>query len=123
MNDQAPDLEYAPKQRSVVITDQAWSALQGRVVFERKSASELCEFLMSHYIDLETKPPRYELSDQQAEMKRKRSVYVADPIWAASRAQAVLEHRSVSAILEQLIRGYVGLDLGNQFGRSGSAEE
>ena len=79
---------------------------------ESTSASEICERLLSHYLALDEKPPQYELPP---EIKtRKRSVYITKPTWAAARAQKVWERRSISAILEQLLRAYLGLDLGSR---------
>jgi hypothetical protein len=81
-----------------------------RAVLEDTAASEICERLLEHYLSLEEKPPQYRLPDRIP--TRKRSVYITNPIWAASMAQRVREGRSISHILEQLLRGYLGLDLG-----------
>jgi len=81
-----------------------------RAELERTTASEICERLLRHYLALEEKPSRYMLPAHVT--RRKRSVYVTRPIWAAAKAQKVQEQRSISAILEQLLREYLGLDLG-----------
>ncbi len=99
------------EQRSAVLSDEAWAALQERATLERKSASDLCEFLLRHYLSLEAKPT-FELPEGL--QKRTRSLYVSDRVWAGAKAQAVLQRRSVSALLEQLLRAYLGLKLGGQ---------
>jgi hypothetical protein len=107
MND---DLQYKSVQHSVKLSDEAWAAALERAELERTTASEICERLLKHYLTLENKPPRHALPSNIS--SRKRSVYVTRPVWAAARAQRVREQRSISAILEQLLRGYLGLDLG-----------
>ena len=83
-----------------------WAATQERAVLEETTASEICERLLRHYLDLEEKPPRQNLP---ADLQRKqRSIYVRPTTWAAAKAQKVLEGRSVSEILEQLLRAYLG---------------
>jgi hypothetical protein len=104
------NLQYKSVQHSVKLSDEAWAAALERAELERTTASEICERLLKHYLALEKKPPRYLLPASVS--TRKRSVYVTRPVWAAARAQKVREQRSVSAILEQLLRGYLGLDLG-----------
>jgi hypothetical protein len=104
------DLQYKPVQHSVKISDEAWAATLERAELESTTASEICERLLKHYLALEAKPPRYLPPSGVARCKR--SVYVTRPVWAAARAQKVQERRSISVILEQLLRGYLGLDLG-----------
>jgi len=99
------------KKRSALISDDAWAALKEASTIEDKSASELCEFLLSHYLGLEERI-RYTLP---AGLKTKpRSLYMPDTTWGAAKAIAVKQGRPVSAILEQLIRGYLGLELGER---------
>ena len=102
--------KFAPL-HSVKLSDEVWAATLERAELESTTASEICERLLKHYLALEEKPPRYLLSSGAT--RRKRSVYVTRPIWAAAKAQKVQERRSISVILEQLLRGYLGLDLGS----------
>jgi hypothetical protein len=104
------DLQYKPVQRSVKLSDEVWAATLERAELEGTTASKMCERLLRHYLVLEEKPSRYLLAS--GAVRRKRSVYVSRPIWAAAKAQKVQERRSISDILEQLLRGYLGLDLG-----------
>ncbi len=103
------DLQYKPVQHSVKISDEVWAAASERAELESTTASEICERLLKHYLALEAKPPRYL---PPPGVTRKRSVYVTRLVWAAARSQKVQERRSISIILEQLLRGYLGLDLG-----------
>ena len=77
-------------------------------MLEHVSTSELCERLLRSYLDLKRKPAPSTPSPQAK--PKKRSVYVSDPVWAGSREQAILEGRTISALLEQLLRAYLGLD-------------
>ena len=106
------DLHYKPEQRSVVLSDEVWAATLERAELEDTSASEICERLLQHYLVLDEKPPQHGLPPEIT--TRKRSVYVTKPTWAAGRAQKVWERRSISAILEQLLRAYLGLELGTR---------
>ncbi len=99
------------KQRSVRISVEAWAALQERTALEGKSASALCDFLLRHYLALEAKPV-YELPPDLE--KRTRVIYTSNPTWGAVKRTAVLQRRSASALLEQLLRGYLGLALGER---------
>ncbi|MGH2538063.1 MAG: hypothetical protein ACRDHL_11765 [Candidatus Promineifilaceae bacterium] len=100
---------YQPIQRSVKLSDEVWAAALERAELEGTSGSEICERLLAYYLALYVKPPGYKLPPGVT--TRKRSVYITRPTWAAAKAQKVQERRPISAILEQLLRGYLGLDL------------
>jgi len=102
------DLRFKPVQRSVVLSDQVWAAARGRAVLEHTSVSKLCERLLNSYLQLKSKPSPCRLPDLKS---KKRSVYLSDLVWAEGREQAVLEDRSISALLEQLLRAYLGLEI------------
>jgi hypothetical protein len=97
-------------QRSVKLPDEVWAATLERAELEDTTASEICERLLKHYLALADKPSIVALPATSP--TRKRSVYISRPTWAAAKALKVREHRSISAILEQLLRGYLGLDAG-----------
>ena len=96
------------RQRSAVLSDEAWAGLKARGVMEGRSASELCQFLLEKYLALEEKPVYAMPEGLQA---RQRSIYVSDVTWAEVKAIAVRQRRTGSHVLEQLIRGYLGLEL------------
>lgn len=100
------------EQHAVVLTDEVWAAAQERAALENTTASAICERVLRHYLDLGEKPPRYDLPDRVP--TRQRSIHVRPSTWAAAKAQKVLEGRSVSAILEQLLRAYLGFPLENE---------
>jgi hypothetical protein len=104
------DLPFEPIQRSVKLPDEVWAATLERAELEATTASEICERLLKHYLALATRPSIQALPATSP--TRKRSVYITRPTWAAAKALKVQEHRSISAILEQLLRGYLGLDVG-----------
>jgi hypothetical protein len=68
--------------------------------------SWISEVASTHYLGLEEKPPRYDIPAGVA--TRQRSIHVRTTTWAAAKAQKVRESRPVSAILEQLLRAYLG---------------
>ena len=94
------------EQRAVLLSDEVWAATQERAVLEGTTASDICERVLSHYLRLEEKPPRHDLPADVA--TRQRSIHVRTTTWAAAKAQKVRESRPVSAILEQLLRAYLG---------------
>ena len=106
MNPDAP-LPSTRKQHSVTLSDEAWAATLERAVLEETTASEICERLLVHYLNLESKPAPYTLPDHI--LTHKRSVHITKQTWAAATVCKVSEKRSISAILEQLLRAYTGL--------------
>jgi hypothetical protein len=99
------------KQRSVRLSVEAWAALQGRSALEGRAATRICEFLLSHYLDLENKS----IFDLPADLEKStRVLYTTNQQWARVKQLAVLQKRSASGLLEQLIRAYLGLSLGER---------
>ncbi|MCE1252835.1 MAG: ribbon-helix-helix protein, CopG family [Anaerolineae bacterium] len=106
-----PDQNSSPRHRTIVISDETWANTLEQAALEGKTASELCLFLANHYINLEQKPV-YALPDGL--IPRSRTIYLPDSTWAALKREKVLQNRSSSEIMEQLLRGYLGLSLGNR---------
>jgi hypothetical protein len=94
--------------RSVLLSDGAWASISERAALESKSAAALCVYLLEAYVDLEEKPV-YELPPGVA--KRVRTLMAPVWLWARLRALKIQQRRSISDILEQLIRAYTGLAL------------
>lgn len=88
-------------------------ALQKRSVIESRSASSTCDALLRHYLSLEEKPV-YALPDQPE--KATRVIYTTDSCWGETKRLAVLQKRTVSSLLEQLTRAYLGLELQDRVG-------
>jgi hypothetical protein len=97
------------KQRKVQLTDEVWATAQERAVLEGKSASDLCEYVLRHYLDMGQKPPP-QISAIPGEA-RIRSVYISQLTWAEAKGCKVREHRPIGAILEQQLRAYLGLPM------------
>jgi hypothetical protein len=95
------------KQRKVQLTDEVWATLQERAILENKSASDICEHVLQHYLGLERKP----LAQITAipEGAKARSVYISQMTWAEMKGCKVREERPIGAILEQQLRAYLGL--------------
>jgi predicted CopG family antitoxin len=96
--------------RTIVISDETWANTVEQASLENKTASDLCLYLALHYLQLESKP-RYALPDNLK--THSRTVYLPDQVWAALKREKVLQNRSTSEIIEQLLRGYLGLSLGS----------
>src|SRR5688500_10054456 len=94
-------------QRKVQLTDEVWAATQERAVLEGKSASEICEYVLAHYLNLADKPI-IRITEIPAGAKM-RSVYISNGTWADAKGCKVREKRPVGAILEQQLRAYLGM--------------
>jgi hypothetical protein len=99
-----------PKQRAVMISEGAWRGLREQSIMRRASASVICRRLLEKYLDLEEKPPVYNL--EEGVKKKKRTLHISDFLWSQTRMQALREERTASSLVEQQIREYLGMDLG-----------
>jgi hypothetical protein len=97
------------KQRKVQLTDEVWATTQERAVLEGKSASDICEHVLQHYLGLDEKLPMKITAI--AKGAKARSVYISRPTWAEAKGRKVREGRPIGAILEQQLRAYLGLPL------------
>lgn len=109
---QEPEFIDTKKQRAVLISDEAWKALRKQSLIGRISTSMLCQRLIEKYLQAETRPPVYMLEDRGN--TRQRSLYLPDYLWSQFRLQALEEGRSASALLEQLVRTFLGMELGER---------
>lgn len=91
-----------------MLSDEAWASISEQAALESKSAAALCVYLLAAYVGLEEKPV-YELPPRMA--KRVRTLMAPVWLWARLRALKIQQRRSISDILEQLIRAYTGLTL------------
>jgi hypothetical protein len=94
-------------EHKVVLPDEVWSETLIQATLEQKTASEICEYVLRHYINLaaEEKPPILLKSGSG----RQRSVYLEQQTWIGLISCKVNERRPISAILEQQLRAYLGL--------------
>lgn len=94
-------------EHKVVLPDNVWSETLIQAMLEKKTASEICEYVLSHYIGLskEERPP----IQITAASGRQRSVYLDQQVWLELITCKVREQRPISAILEQQLRAYLGL--------------
>jgi hypothetical protein len=96
-------------QRKVVLPDDVWRETMIQATLEDKSASDICEHVLRHYVDTpETdRPPIHTRSTSG----RQRSVYIDKSVWVQLSGLKVTEQRPISAILEQQLRAYMGMEL------------
>ena len=94
-------------EHKVVLPDEVWSETLIQATLEQKTASEVCDYVLRHYVSLpaEDKPPILLTSGSG----RQRSVYLDQQIWIELITCKVRERRPISAILEQQLRAYLGL--------------
>jgi hypothetical protein len=97
------------KQRKVQLTDEVWATTQERAVLEGKTASNICEHVLQHYLGLDEKPLA-QITAIPAGAKV-RSVYISQLTWAEAKGCKVREGRPMGAILEQQLRAYLGLSI------------
>jgi len=95
------------KQRKVQLTDEVWATTQERAVLEGKSASDICEHVLRHYLNL-GEAPSVRLT-AIPEGAKARSVYISQSTWAEAKGVKVREGRPIGAILEQQLRAYLGM--------------
>ena len=107
------EMDSPKKQHKLALSDQAWAGAQQRAAIEGfSSTSDLCEYLLHHYLSLAEEGQELVKYTIPEEVERKyRSVYLSTLIWAGLKARKVIEGRPVSEILEQTIRAYLGLPL------------
>ena len=94
-------------EHKVVLPDEVWGETLVQAALEQKTASEICQYVLSHYISLppEARPP----AQLTAGSGQQRSVYIEQSVWIELIPLKVKEHRPISAILEQQLRAYLGL--------------
>ena len=92
-----------------VLPAEVWSETLIFFFFKQKTAYEICEYVLRHYVNLaaEEKPPIV----LTAGSGRQRSVYLEQQIWIELISCKVRERRPISAILEQQLRAYLGLPI------------
>jgi predicted CopG family antitoxin len=101
----------------LMITDDAWAALLQHADIEGYSASNLCEYLMAKYAEMEAPPIFAMPADLERKSRKKgRTIYLNDSVWNDFLGIKVYQGRSISEIVEQLVRAYTGLPLGDQLG-------
>jgi hypothetical protein len=105
------DTAETPHHRTIVISDVTWANTLEQASLENKTASDLCLYLARYYLELEQKPV---FSLPENLKTHSRTVYLPDSVWAALKREKVLQNRSTSEIFEQILRGYLGLELGQR---------
>ena len=96
-------------QRKVMLPDEVWRETMIQAALENKSASDICEHVLRHYVDTpETDHPPIRTRSASG---RQRSIYIDKSVWVQLSGLKVTERRSISAILEQQLRAYMGMKL------------
>jgi hypothetical protein len=97
------------KPRAVLLSAQVWEALSEDAILQGKSPNVICDTLIREYLlrPLEDTPvvayPELE--------KKQHNLRLLDSLWKALRLRALQEGRPTSALMEQLLREYYGLQL------------
>jgi hypothetical protein len=91
------------------LTDEVWKAIRVQAALEGKTASEICAYVLKYYVNLpaDEKPP---ILVRTVTGGRPHSVYLDKQLWAELIACHLTEGRPISAIAEQQLRAYTGLE-------------
>ena len=97
-------------EHKLILTDDVWKEARVQAALEEKTASEICAYVLQYYLDLATaeKPP---ILIRDVKDGRPHSVYLEKQLWVELVACHLTESRPISAILEQQLRAYMGLEL------------
>lgn len=98
-------------EHKLAVSEETWQETVVRAVLEEKSASAICAHVLQHYVEMdeEERPPiRIRTGAQEG---RLHSVFVDKLTWAKLMGCRVAEKRPISAILEQQLRAYLGMEL------------
>lgn len=96
-------------EHKVVLPDEVWSETLIQATLEQTTASAICEYVLRHYVDLAPEERSPILIKHGS--GRQRSVYLEQDVWIDLISCKVRERRPISAILEQQLRAYLGLEL------------
>lgn len=101
----------ATSEHKLAVSEEVWQETVVRAVLEEKSALAICAHALQHYVDLdeEERPPV--LIRAGAQERRLHSIFLDKVTWAKLMGRRVAEKRPVSAILEQQLRAYLGMEL------------
>jgi hypothetical protein len=92
------------------LTDEVWKETRVQAALEEKTASEICAYVLRYYLDLpDDEKPAILIRD--AKDGQPHSIYLEKQLWVKLIACHLTENRPISAILEQQLRAYMGLDL------------
>jgi hypothetical protein len=96
-------------QRKVMLPAEVWRETMIQAALEDKSASDICEYVLRHYVEIpdSDRPPIMIRSASG----RQRSIYIDKSVWVELSGLKVTEQRSISAILEQQLRAYMGMEM------------
>lgn len=94
-------------EHKVVLPDDVWSETLIQAHLEQKTASDICEYVLDHYVRLPVgERPAILITGSSG---RRRSIYITQPTWLELIACKVKEQRPISAILDQQLRSYLGM--------------
>jgi len=103
------------KQRSVIITEEVWVNISFEAVEQEKSISKICTVLLIDHFDGLQNDRFFVPKEPNRSLPRKtRSVYIPTPTWKkALLVRLYKQHKSASALLEQLLRKHLNMNQGN----------
>lgn len=102
------------KHTTLVISNEAWAAICEMAAIEGQSASQLCAYLLTEYCRVDEKFV-YEVKHLRRLLNcSPHSVYIPLEFLPQLKYLKASQRRSLSDMLEQLIRAYTGLELGKR---------
>lgn len=101
----------AAKRTTVMLSDEAWAAISEMAAIEEKSTTDLCAYLLDEYV-MDQSRIIYKVPKHSWIKRSQRTLYVPAEIWPSLKSIKAMQRRTLSDILEQLIRQYTGLEIG-----------
>ncbi len=109
--------ESHPRARFIYISNPVWAAIKQQATLEGKSVSALIEYILADFFTEPFAvhlPERRSLSEEEALMYRTRAVYISGRLWQRLLNWSGAQNKSSkSALIEVLVRRYLGLDVKN----------
>ncbi len=97
------------RHHTVTLTDQVWDAVSRQAIEEGRSVSDVAEYVVQDYLRQET---RLVYQVPQGLPVSKHTVRISDDVWKHLLLLKLDQDRDVSTILEQQLRLYLLMDLG-----------
>lgn len=103
--------QAGPERHNVNLSRQVWGELKLRSFQESMSASELVAYVIERYLTVgysTLRLPRYQPRNTD-EDRIGRTVFLPSGLWAKAQSRAAQSGTSLSALIEHLLKQYLGL--------------
>jgi len=101
------------KKSTAILTREVCGSLDEQAVLEGKPANIIVAELISNYLDQEDKKI-YSVPAYDSETVKSRFLMIDDQLWSRFKVLKTTQGRPLGRILEQLLRIYVGMEVGDE---------